>query len=145
MRITLTVHREPTDDGICWWAETNDIPGFTAVANTMDELTTVCREAIKEISDLDGLKVTQTVYEMPAETHENLRPGQLLPSRCTLAAGRDGNETCTCGHLFMAHRFRNRSTIVCCELCDLVEANKIRAQFRTRPDIAERLIASRIR
>lgn len=45
--------------------------------------------------------------------------------KCTVAAGRDGNETCTCGHLFMAHRFRNGSTIVCCELCDMVEADKV--------------------
>jgi hypothetical protein len=66
------------------------------------------------------------------------------PIRCTLPHGRDGNETCTCGHLFMAHRFRNRSTIVCCELCDLVEANKIRAKFESLADqFAASVIASR--
>jgi hypothetical protein len=47
------------------------------------------------------------------------------PSKCTSAAGRTGHETCTCGHLFMAHRFRNATTIVACELCDLVEAEAI--------------------
>jgi hypothetical protein len=47
------------------------------------------------------------------------------PPKCTSAAGRTGHETCTCGHLFMAHRFRNGTTIVACELCDLVEAEAI--------------------
>ena len=36
--VTMIVHHEATDDGVCWWAESDDFPGFTAAGSTLEEL-----------------------------------------------------------------------------------------------------------
>ena len=42
----VTVQHEPIDDVDCWWAESQDMPGWTASAESERELTQVVSEAV---------------------------------------------------------------------------------------------------
>lgn len=46
---TVLVHMEMTDDGVVWWGETVDVPGFYAAADSLQELMTQTELAIAEL------------------------------------------------------------------------------------------------
>lgn len=43
--ITFTLHGEQTDGALTWWAESDDMPGFTAVADTLVDLQALAEQA----------------------------------------------------------------------------------------------------
>jgi predicted RNase H-like HicB family nuclease len=48
-QITLMFHLEHVDDGHCWWAETEDVAGFSALGATLEGLRDRVTEALDDI------------------------------------------------------------------------------------------------
>lgn len=44
--ITITYHAEIADDGVYVWAESDQLPGFSAAANDLDAARALVREAL---------------------------------------------------------------------------------------------------
>lgn len=51
---TFCVHLERADDGPSWWATSDDVPGLTAAAGTLDELRNRIRAVLIDLSVGDG-------------------------------------------------------------------------------------------
>lgn len=46
--IELCVHLEPAEAGVCWWVESDDLPGFSAAASTLAEMRARAVETLNE-------------------------------------------------------------------------------------------------
>jgi predicted RNase H-like HicB family nuclease len=42
----FTVHKDMADEGVVWWAESDQVPGFSAAADTLDDLCRLISEAV---------------------------------------------------------------------------------------------------
>lgn len=72
MRSTaFTVHKDVGDEGVVWWAESDQVPGFSAAADTLDDL---CR-LISEAVSLRGGSGSAFSLEFPAATDMPARTG----------------------------------------------------------------------
>jgi predicted RNase H-like HicB family nuclease len=98
MKITLLIHLEPAETGKpVWWAESDELPGFTASADSLVELRSVVAEVLTDIGPeaedgiieiaserLIGARLTQTASDVPTvqtEDHqvvESRSPVQVL-------------------------------------------------------------------
>jgi predicted RNase H-like HicB family nuclease len=47
MNATFSIHLEPTDTDVVWWAESDDLPGFSGAASTLRELRGLIEEAVR--------------------------------------------------------------------------------------------------
>jgi predicted RNase H-like HicB family nuclease len=66
VNITLKIHLEPTgalEDGFVWWAESDDLPGFSAAADHLAELVSNAKSAIAELLGADAVIVQQMVFD----------------------------------------------------------------------------------
>jgi hypothetical protein len=54
MIITITYHLEPADGELVVWAESDNLPGFTAASNSLEETRKLVRE---HIADVDAAAV----------------------------------------------------------------------------------------
>lgn len=58
--ILLCVHIEADDEGeIQWWAESSDVPGFSALADSLVELEAQAKIALYDIAEQEGWTVGQ--------------------------------------------------------------------------------------
>ena len=56
-RIAMTYHRE---DGT-WWAESEDVPGYTAVADTLGDLRTLVSEGIPFTLEDEDIQIDESL------------------------------------------------------------------------------------
>lgn len=49
MAVTVCVHMDLTDEGATWWADSDSVPGFTAVADSMTELLMRATVALQDL------------------------------------------------------------------------------------------------
>lgn len=59
MDVRVVLHLEPAGDaGMVWWAESPDVPGFSATDAGLNELVNICEAALADIaSDIGALPV----------------------------------------------------------------------------------------
>jgi predicted RNase H-like HicB family nuclease len=50
MNVTVRIHLEQTEVGATWWAEVPEVPGFSALGTSLDELMARSRVALTEIA-----------------------------------------------------------------------------------------------
>ena len=66
--LNFTIHMEPTSSGVSWWAESDDLPGFYAAADTLPALRQRYADALREMHRLgeveSGYRVRETLGEM---------------------------------------------------------------------------------
>jgi predicted RNase H-like HicB family nuclease len=64
MSATLMIHleRADTETGVVWWADSPDLPGFAAAADTLAELRelTADMDVVERLADGDFVTVTVT-------------------------------------------------------------------------------------
>jgi predicted RNase H-like HicB family nuclease len=70
MTTELIIHLEVADGEVVWWAESPDLPGFTAAGSSLSELRELATAAIEEIR---GGPV-QIVEHLEAETSDAVTP-----------------------------------------------------------------------
>jgi predicted RNase H-like HicB family nuclease len=46
MSVTVAIHLDPTESDVVWWAESADLPGFSAAAPTLRDLRKLIDEAV---------------------------------------------------------------------------------------------------
>ena len=63
MDVTLLVHQEAGDQGVVWWAESPEVPGFSATDVSLDGLRARARDALRDIAADrgEGLGTVSTV------------------------------------------------------------------------------------
>ena len=72
MNATFEIFLDTTDDKeVVWWADTDDISGFTAVASSLMELRTLVEEAVALYLDADTVVALRLVAEVPEADSEN--------------------------------------------------------------------------
>ena len=54
MDVQLVIHLERADRDIVWWAETDDVPGFSAAADTLVDMRAHALAALAEIAAEQG-------------------------------------------------------------------------------------------
>jgi hypothetical protein len=69
MAPTFLVHLERTDDGPSWWAVSEEVPGFSAAADTLTELRTRIRAALSDLGIGEGSFSEVLVGQADAERH----------------------------------------------------------------------------
>jgi hypothetical protein len=62
----LTIHLEDVDGEVVWWADSPDVPGFSAAAPSLEELR---KQAATALADILGTPVT-VVERLHGETME---------------------------------------------------------------------------
>lgn len=67
MTIELMLHLERADDQVVWWAETTDVPGFSAAADTLAELRERVRSALLEITGGEPVELVERLAGLPSE------------------------------------------------------------------------------
>jgi hypothetical protein len=70
MDVTLVIHLEIAEDpdpSFVWWAESNDLPGFSSAADNLPELLRLSRQAIDEM-DLSEVSIRYTLAPPESET-----------------------------------------------------------------------------
>lgn len=69
MAITVRIHVELAAEGPIWWADSADLPGFTAADNSMQAVITRARLAIGELTS-EGEDAAEPVkFEMVADEY----------------------------------------------------------------------------
>ena len=65
MTIRLLIHLEPAGDRQLWWAESPDLPGFSASEDTLRDLLARANWAISEIAEESGVgPMVDVTYEL---------------------------------------------------------------------------------
>ena len=72
MDITLQIHLEATDEDIVWWAESDDLPGVTAAAETLTEMRENLEAVLGDLSEERGEAIV-VVAERLAGVEESAR------------------------------------------------------------------------
>lgn len=62
--VEIVVHREPTDDGVTWWADSEVVSGFTAAAESLSELLVIARRALADIAEEEGLGIPEVRFRL---------------------------------------------------------------------------------
>jgi predicted RNase H-like HicB family nuclease len=72
LKIHLEAVGEPDDGGFVWWAESDDLPGFTAAADHLPDLLAQSADAIREITGDENVEIVpQLVFDDEAEPRVN--------------------------------------------------------------------------
>lgn len=56
-RVTVTYHREAGT----WWADSEEVPGYTAVADALGELRTLVSEGIRFVLEDDDIEIAESL------------------------------------------------------------------------------------
>lgn len=67
MNIELMLHLERAEDRVVWWAETADVAGFSAAADTLVELRERARAALLEIVGEEPLVLVERLAGLPSD------------------------------------------------------------------------------
>ncbi len=70
MEVTLQIHLEAADEAIIWWAESDELPGLSAAADSLPELRELLDQALIEMSADIGESIT-IVSERLAEAEDS--------------------------------------------------------------------------
>lgn len=81
MKATLLIHVEPSEDEIVWWAESTDLPGFSAAAESLADLRVSARAAISAEWD-DEVEI---VEELVGEEQPRSESGERLTTAVVMA------------------------------------------------------------
>ena len=91
--VRVVLHMEPLDSGATsWWAESPDLAGFSAAADSLVELRGLCTEAVHEIAAEDGLEVGRIAWSFAQEDQVSGNPARAETSGA-VPAGHDGAAT----------------------------------------------------
>lgn len=86
MDVTLRVHLDEADGPTGWWADSPQVPGFSAAANSMDELVARATWALNDVvCDEFSEELGDVTVELVARESGTGNPAS------TLAEGAEGN------------------------------------------------------
>lgn len=89
MDVEVLVHLEPATNELAWWAESPEVPGFTSVAASLQELMDHCEHALTEIFSERQDALTSIQYRLVEDDSGNENPE---PSSAPQAASGDVDE-----------------------------------------------------
>jgi len=79
MSILVLVHVDPTDDGVSWWAESDDLPGFYALDDSLAGLRLHISAAVAELAGADevaSLRLVPRALEAGWESESDAEPAE---------------------------------------------------------------------
>jgi len=83
MEINLLVHIEAIEEEkkVVWWAESEELPGFSSAADHLPELLSLCREAIADMG-FEDVTIRPSLAGPSNDTRGGLdNPPRSLPAR----------------------------------------------------------------
>lgn len=76
MAVTLCVHMEMTEEGAVWWADSEQVEGFSAAASSLQELTAMAKHALVDMmsdGELDEQPILVHLVEAVASSSNPTR------------------------------------------------------------------------